>query len=126
MGARDLRLVALGSVPGACLAWRWGVQRAPVLPFGSAGAALLVNLIGEARIGYLAGALAFAFPLALALGIGFCGSLTTFSSWMLALALLQRQGHSFEAPALLLLIPGLGLLAAAAGYGLSRSLRRQR
>jgi len=124
--ARELLLVALGAVPGALLRWQAGVHLAPGLPFGSAGADLLVNLIGAALLGYLAAPPMVAPRLALALGIGFCGSLTTFSSWMLDMALLQRHGHSFEALAVLLLSLGLGLLAAAAGYGLSLSLRRQR
>ena len=122
--ARDLLFVALGAVPGALLRWQAGVHLAPVLPFGSAGADLLVNLIGAALLGWLAAAPTVAPRLSLALGIGFCGSLTTFSSWMLDMALLQRHGHSLEALAVLLLSLGLGLLAAAGGYGLR--LRRQR
>jgi len=64
--------------------------------------------------------------LLLALGIGFCGSLTTFSSWMLDIALLQRQGMHLDALALLILSLGLGLGAAAGAYGLKGRLQSHR
>jgi CrcB protein len=88
--AWELLLVALGAVPGALLRWQAGVHLASVLPFGSAGADLLVNLIGAALLGYLAAPQMVAPPLALALGSGCCGSLTTFSCGLLAVALLHE------------------------------------
>ncbi len=123
---RQLLLVALGAIPGALLRWQAVVQLAPVLPFATAGADLVVNLIGAALLGYLVAPPAIAPGLLLALGIGFCGSLTTFSSWMLDMALLQHQGQHLQALLVLLLSLCLGLMAAASGYSLSARVRRQR
>ncbi len=123
---RQLLLVALGAIPGALLRWQAVVQLAPVLPFATAGADLVVNLIGAALLGYLVAPPAIAPGLLLALGIGFCGSLTTFSSWMLDMALLQHQGQHLQALLVLLLSFCLGLMAAASGYSLSARVRRQR
>ena len=51
---RELALVALGAVPGALLRWQSGGQLGPHLG-GSAGANLLMNLIGSFLLGFLAG-----------------------------------------------------------------------
>ena len=71
----ELLLVAAGAVPGALLRWQ------VALHLGDQN--LLVNVLGAALLGLLAGRPA-APRRQLLLGIGFCGSLTTFSSWMLA------------------------------------------
>ncbi len=122
----DLLLVGIGAIPGALLRWQASVHLAPFLPFASAGADLVVNVIGTALLGYLVAPPATAAPLLLALGIGFCGSLTTFSSWMLDISLLQRQGMHLDALALLILSLGLGLGAAAGAYGLKGRLQSHR
>ena len=51
---RELLLVALGAMPGALLRWQAGVQLGPWLG-GSAGADLLVNVVGSFVLGFLAG-----------------------------------------------------------------------
>jgi CrcB protein len=116
---RELVLVAVGAVPGALLRWQSGVQLGPHLG-GSAGADLLVNLVGSFVLGFLAGPIPRRTSLLLLLGIGFCGCLTTFSSWMLDVAKLIQAGRPLWG---LLLIVGslvLGLLSAAGGLGMSR------
>ncbi len=116
---RELVLVAIGAVPGALLRWQSGVQLGPHLG-GSAGADLLVNLVGSFVLGFLAGPIPRRTSLLLLLGIGFCGCLTTFSSWMLDVAKLIQAGRPLWG---LLLIVGslvLGLLSAAGGLGMSR------
>jgi CrcB protein len=116
---RELILVAVGAVPGALLRWQSGVQLGPHLG-GSAGADLLVNLVGSFVLGFLAGPIPRRTSLLLLLGIGFCGCLTTFSSWMLDVAKLIQAGRPLWG---LLLIVGslvLGLLSAAGGLGMSR------
>ena len=118
---RELVLVALGAVPGSLLRWQSGVQLGPHLG-GSAGADLLVNLVGSFILGFLAGPIPRRTSLVLLLGIGFCGCLTTFSSWILDVARLIQAGR--PAWGLLLIVGSLtlGLLCAAAGLALSRSV----
>ena len=114
----ELALVALGAVPGALLRWQAGVQLGPILPLHAGGADLLVNLIGSLLLGWLVAPPGLPSGYVLALGIGFCGSLTTFSSWMFDLAHLQHIGQGGQSLLLLLLSLVLGLAAAALGYRL--------
>ena len=65
----ELLLVGVGAVPGALLRWQLALH------LGDQN--LLVNVIGAALLGFLAG-LPAAPRRQLLLGIGFCGSLTTF------------------------------------------------
>lgn len=108
----ELLLVALGAVPGAWL--RWALHRDP-----------LANLLGCLLIG-LASAVQPPRPrLMLLLGIGFCGALTTFSGWILALATALGQGSVPELLGLLLQLP-LGLAAVLAGRRLAGRLPARR
>ncbi|MCX5930607.1 MAG: CrcB family protein [Cyanobacteria bacterium] len=121
----ELGLVAAGAVPGALLRWRIEVQIGPLLAAGATGVAaanLLSNLLGSFLLGILAGPIPRRAPLLLLGGIGFCGSLTTFSSWMLDLMRLNGQGQAAEALALLIASLGMGVAAAAAGLATSRRL----
>ena len=117
---RDALLVAIGAVPGAWLRFR--------LPHlgGSAGADLLVNLVGSFILGFLAGPIPRRTSLVLLLGIGFCGCLTTFSSWMLDVVKLIHAGQPLWGLLLVMVSLVLGLLAALAGLALSRQLFRGR
>ncbi len=116
---RELALVGLGAVPGALLRWQSGVQLGPHLG-GSAGADLLVNLLGSLLLGFLAGPIPRRTGLLLLLGIGFCGCLTTFSSWMLDVAKLIQAGRPLWGLLLICASLALGLLSAAGGLTLSR------
>ena len=102
----ELLLVAAGAVPGALLRW----QVALLL----GGQNLLVNTLGAALLGLLAG-LPAAPRRQLLLGIGFCGSPPTFSSWMLAAVKHLSAGHLAAALGLIGLTLGLGLGAAFIG-----------
>ena len=104
---QELFLVALGAVPGALLRWR------VALHFSDRH--VLVNVAGAALLGMLAG-LPAAPRRQLLIGIGFCGSLTTFSSWMLEAMQLISAGEIVEALGLIGLTLGLGLGAAALGF----------
>jgi CrcB protein len=110
----ELLLVAAGAVPGALLRWQ------VALHLGDQN--LLVNIVGAALLGLLAG-LPAAPRRQLLMGIGFCGSLTTFSSWMLAAMKHLSAGDWGAALGLIGLTLGLGLGAAALGFSLGRRLR---
>ena len=110
----ELLLVGAGAVPGALLRWQ------SALHLGDQN--LLVNVMGAALLGFLAG-LPAAPRRQLLLGIGFCGSLTTFSSWMLAAMKHLSAGDWAAALGLIGLTLGLGLGAAALGFNLGRWLK---
>ena len=116
---RELVLVALGAVPGALLRWQSGVQLGPHLG-GSAGADLLVNLVGSFILGFLAGPIPRRTSLVLLLGIGFCGCLTTFSSWMLDVVHLIEAQQPWQGLVLVLATLSLGLAASLLGLLSSR------
>ena len=104
---QELFLVALGAVPGALLRWQVALH--------GSDRHLLVNVLGAALLGLLAG-LPAAPRRQLLIGIGFCGSLTTFSSWMVEAMQLISAGKIVEASGLIGLTLGLGLGAAALGF----------
>ena len=112
----ELALVALGAVPGAVMRWQIGSY----LHDND----VIVNVLGAFLLGWLAG-----LPLRprrqLFIGIGFCGSLTTFSSWMVNCVSFIAQGDWLAALGLIGLTLGLGLGAAALGVFVGRSLVRR-
>ena len=112
---QELLFVALGAVPGAILRWQ------VALHLGDQN--LLVNVLGAALLGLLTG-LPAAPRRQLLLGIGFCGSLTTFSSWMLEVVRHLFIGDVASAIGLLAITLGLGLGGAALGMQLGRCVGR--
>ena len=113
---RELALVALGAVPGAVLRW----QVAAHLHDND----VIVNVLGAFILGWLVG-LPIRPKRQLLIGIGFCGSLTTFSSWMVHCVTFIAEGHWLAALGLIGLTLGLGLGAAALGVVVGRSLVRR-
>ena len=111
---QELLLVALGAVPGALLRWQ--------LALHLADQNLLANTLGLALLGFVVG-LPAAPRRQLLLGVGFCGSLTTFSSWMLDAVRQLGVGEIKAAAGLIGLTLGLGLGAAALGFQLGRKIR---
>ena len=111
---QELLLVGLGAVPGALMRWQ------VALHLGDQN--LLVNVLGAAVLGWLAG-LPAAPRRQLLIGIGFCGSVTTFSSWMFAAMKHFSSGDWGAALGLLGLTLGLGLGAAALGFSLGRRFK---
>lgn len=123
----DLALVGAGAIPGALLRWR--LQQ--LFPDAPAGAGPLLsatgwaNLLGCLLIGVVLAQAPGRARLNLVLAIGFCGSLTTFSSWMLELAE-ALQGAGGTAAVVVLLGPLLGgLLLVSLGYGIGAALQRR-
>jgi CrcB protein len=117
----DLTLVAAGAIPGALL--RWQLELMARASGGSlraiTGADLLANLIGCLCLGLLLAAPPRRARLYLWGGIGFCGSLTTFSSWMLELVNGLDAGKPLEVLGVLAvsLVGGLSLLQLGLGMG---------
>jgi CrcB protein len=109
----DLSLVSLGAIPGSLL--RWLVDDLTV-----------VNLLGAFLLGWLI-ATASGRPRAWLLvgGVGFCGALTSFSGWILALhGRIQASGWWLALACWLLELLG-GLLFSALGMGLGQLMQRR-
>ncbi|MCH9713232.1 MAG: CrcB family protein [Cyanobacteria bacterium] len=121
---RDLALVAGGAIPGALL--RWQLELVAKTHGGSlraiTAADLLANLIGCLLIGMLLAQPPRRARLYLWGGIGFCGSLTTFSSWMLELVRAMENGQPLDA----LLVLAVSLIGGLALVQLGFSLARRR
>ncbi len=109
-------LVALGAAVGAPL--RFLVGRAFPGPRGT----LLVNVVGSLLLGFLIALPASGTALAV-LGTGFCGALTTYSTFGLDTLKLVEEGAHRRALLNVAVSLALGLTAAYAGFGLATLLR---
>ncbi|MEB3265788.1 MAG: CrcB family protein [Cyanobacteriota bacterium] len=111
---RDLALVAAGAIPGAWLRWR--LQE---INGGDRVGTVMANLLGCLLLGVVLARPIGSGRLALAVGIGFCGSLTTFSTLMLQLVQVARAGRADTAAGLLLasLVGGVALVALGHAIG---------
>ncbi|MES1248889.1 MAG: fluoride efflux transporter CrcB [Actinomycetota bacterium] len=115
-----------GGVVGALA--RAGLVRA--FPFDGHGwpwATFVANVAGTAALGYFVTRLqerlppsTFRRPL---LGTGFCGALTTFSTFQIELIALARHGHAALAAVYLLASLAAGLLAVHLASALTRRAR---
>ncbi|MBB0245722.1 fluoride efflux transporter CrcB [Streptomyces alkaliphilus] len=112
--------VALGGALGACLRYLidTGVQArlGSALPFGT----LTVNLLGSLALGALTGAVlagAAGDTLALALGTGLCGALTTYSTFSWETLRLWESGA--RGPAVLNAVGSVVAAVGAAALGLA-------
>jgi CrcB protein len=105
----DLGLVACGAVLGALLRWQLPEPRS-------------ANLLGCLLLGLLLPHAQRRPRLMLLAGIGFCGSLTTFSGWILGLSRNLEAGASIALAGQLPLDLLAGLAALGLGLGLSKRL----
>ena len=103
----------------AGLTWHGGLR-------GVIAGDLASNLLGCLLIGVLTAAPGPRARLLLWGAIGFCGSLTTFSSWMLQLVRALQRGAPLAAVALLLVSLCGGLLLLMLGRNLGRRCIRRR
>ena len=124
-------LVALGAIPGAWLRLRVVNHFEPVVPHKHWGT-FIVNVSAAFFLGLFSGLHAYALkacsgvdgtaPMMLLVGVGFFGSLSTFSTFVVELLNTLQSRQFLQFVGLMVFSLVLGLLAAAAGYqlGLSR------
>ena len=117
---RDALLVAIGAVPGAWLRLKmvnhfepmvpkkhWGTFTVNVVACFALGLVLALQETCSARTGIV-----------LLIGVGFFGSLSTFSTFVVELLQELQSGRALTALVLAVASIGAGLLACAVGYGL--------
>ena len=124
-------LVALGAVPGAWLRLRVVNHFEPVVPHKHWGT-FVVNVSAAFFLGLFSGLHALQLkacsgvdgtaPMMLLVGVGFFGSLSTFSTFVVELLNTLQSRQFLQFVGLMVFSLVVGLLAAAAGYqlGLSR------
>ena len=118
--APEAVLVGLGAIPGAWLRLKVVNHFEPMVPKKHWGT-FLVNVIASFALGLVLALVercSSSTGIALLMGVGFFGSLSTFSTFVVELLSELRAGHVFAAAALALISIVMGVLAAAAGYGL--------
>lgn len=97
--------VLFGGVAGA--AGRWGVGE---VGWPSWWTLLVVNTVGCAVLGWVVARwVEREHPMRLALGVGLCGGLTTFSGWAVEIAVLVDDGKLLEAIGFMFLSSMCGL-----------------
>ena len=101
--------VALGCVPGSFIRWQVANN-------------LFVNIAGAAILGLFFG-LSIKKTRYLLFCFGFCGSLTTFSGFIIEFLSLLRSGEWISAYIFIFVSIGLGLLATACGFLVGRYLK---
>ena len=120
---RSAAAVACGAVAGAAV--RWAVAEAVPTDGGWPWAVLAVNVIGAFLLGLVLVATrhrtddATNDPIRLALGTGFCGALTTFSTLAVDVASGLRGGETSRAVGVLVVSVVVGVAAFVAGRALA-------
>ena len=118
--ALDALLVGIGAIPGAWLRLKTVNHFEPMVPKKHWGT-FAVNVIASFGLGLVLGLVQRCSAntgLALLIGVGFFGSLSTFSTFAVELLNECRAGRPFLAVVLAMASIAAGLCAAAAGYGL--------
>ena len=118
--ALEALLVGLGAVPGAWLRLKTVNHFEPMLPKKHWGT-FAVNVIACFGLGLVVAlhqSCSAKTALVLLIGVGFFGSLSTFSTFAVELLNELRAGRPFVAVVLAMASIAAGLCAAAAGYGL--------
>ena len=113
-------LVALGAIPGAWLRLKWVNHLQSMVPRKHWGT-FAVNVMACFSLGLVLALLercGTATGVALLIGVGFLGSLSTFSTFVVEVLNEVRAGQGLLAMVLAFASLFSGLLAAAAGYGL--------
>ena len=117
--APEAVLVGLGAIPGAWLRLKVVNHFQPMVPKKHWGT-FIVNVVACFALGLVLAlneSCASSTGIALLMGVGFFGSLSTFSTFAVELLNELRAGQSLTAVVLALASIGAGLLASALGYG---------
>ena len=118
--ASEALLVGLGAIPGAWLRLKVVNHFQPMLPKKHWGT-FIVNVVACFALGLVLAlneTCTASTGLALLIGVGFFGSLSTFSTFAVELLNELRAGQALTAAVLAVASIGAGLLASAVGYGL--------
>ena len=118
--APEALLVGLGAIPGAWLRLKTVNHFEPMVPKKHWGtfAVNVAACFGLGLVLALNESCAAGTGIALLMGVGFFGSLSTFSTFAVELLNELRAGHGLPAVVLALVSILAGLLACSAGYGL--------
>jgi len=127
MGLPGILAVGFGAFAGALLRWLFGIALNPLLPtlpLGTLAANLLGGFIIGAALGVFDQFQSLPLELRLLITTGFCGGLTTFSTFSAeTVTLLLRQQYAWSAAIILAHVLG-SLLMTLAGIGAVRLLLR--
>lgn len=124
MMARTAVAVGLGGMLGALA--RWGLVEAVPAPTGWPWAIFWANLAGALALGALISRFGTSeAPAVIGASTGFCGGLTTFSSFAVDLALFLRDGRVALAVSYLVVSITLGVGAFAVGRVAARPANLQ-
>ena len=118
--APEALLVGFGAIPGAWLRLKVVNHFQPMVPKKHWGT-FLVNVVACFALGLVLALNETCAPntgIALLMGVGFFGSLSTFSTFVVELLNEVRAGQALTALVLAAASIGAGLLASALGYGL--------
>ena len=118
--APEALLVGLGAIPGAWLRLKTVNHFEPMVPKKHWGtfAVNVAACFGLGLVLALNESCAAGTGIALLMGVGFFGSLSTFSTFAVELLNELRAGHGLAAVVLAVVSILAGLLACSAGYGL--------
>ncbi len=127
MGLVSVFAVGIGAFAGALLRWLFGIllnPLLPALPLGTLAANLLGGLIVGVALGVFNQFQSLPPELRLFVTTGFCGGLTTFSTFSAeTVTLMLRQQYAWTAAIIATHVIG-SLLMTLAGIGLVRLLLR--
>ena len=113
-------LLAIGGVAGVLA--RYGISRATLHSDALIWSTVAINVVGSFFLGLLVGTTWLSRDLRDAVGIGFLGGFTTFSTFSVQIVLDVDGGEPWRALAYLMASVVGGVAAAACGYVLGRKL----
>jgi CrcB protein len=113
-------LVGIGGLAGVLA--RYGITRATLHTDALLWSTAAINIAGSFLLGLMVAAGWFSRDVSEAVGIGFLGGFTTFSTFTVQIVMETDGGRPGTAAAYLALSVVGGLAAAVAGYGLGRAI----